>query len=164
MNTPQDKPAPSGPEDVTSEFARLLPELAVALYESVPHARRRGESPALGGGLTGRQLEAVVFLSHRRRATMGEFAAGLEISPAAATELVARLTEKGVVRREADPADRRVVLVRLAGDAKRYAESLHDRWRGQLEDVFARHPGIDPDGLVALLADLIDHLKGGTSP
>jgi DNA-binding MarR family transcriptional regulator len=164
MNPRARQTARPGSEDVTSELARLLPELAVALYESVPHGQPGGERPAAGQGLTGRQVEAVVFLSHHRRATMGEFAAGLEISPAAATGLVSRLSEKGVVRREADPADWRVVLVSLAGAAERYAESVHDRWRGHLEDVFARHPGIDPDALVALLADLIDHLKGRTTP
>ena len=145
--------------DVTGELARLLPELAVALYESSPHhqgtARQVTAEP-----LTGRQMEAVVFLSHRRRVTMGEFADGLEISRAAASELVARLTEKDVVRRETDPADRRVVYVRLAGAAERFAGQVHDGWRRQIDAVFARYPGIDPDTLVAFLGDLIDHLKG----
>jgi DNA-binding MarR family transcriptional regulator len=150
-------------QDVTGELARLLPELAVALYESTPHARR-GERSAAATKLTGRQLEAVVYLSHHRRVTMGEFAAGLEISPAAASELVARLTEKQVMRRETDPGDRRVVYVRLAGDAERYAESMHDAWQLQLDVVFSRHPGIDPDALIAFLEDLIDHLKGRTTP
>ena len=105
-----------------------------------------------------------MFLSHHRRVTMGEFADGLEISPAAATELVARLTEKGVVRREADPDDRRVVHVRLAGAAERYADAMHDEWRAHLDAVFARYPDIDPDTLVAFLRDLIDHLKGRPAP
>jgi len=161
MNESRRQP-PSG-EDVTSELARLLPELAVALYESAPHGRRGRPSPA-AAQLTGRQLEAVVFLSHHRRVTMRQFADGLEISPAAATELVARLSEKGVVRREADPDDRRVVFIRLAGDAGRYAERMHDEWQKHVEVVFARHPGIDPDALVALLGDLIDQLKGRMSP
>jgi DNA-binding MarR family transcriptional regulator len=145
--------------DVTDELARLLPELAVALYESTPHGKHGARTPATEQ-LTGRQLEAVVFLSHHRKVTMGEFADGLEISPAAATELVARLTEKDVVRREADPDDRRVVFIRLAGAAERYAESMHDEWQRHVEVVFARHPGIDPDTLVAFLDDLIDRLKG----
>ena len=149
-------------QDVTAELARLLPELAVALYESTPHAQRRGHS-ATSTQLTGRQLEAVVFLSHHRRVTMGEFADGLEISPAAASELVARLIEKDVVRREPDPDDRRVVYVRLAGEAEQYAETMHDAWRQQIDVVFARHPGIDPDALIAFLDDMIDHLKGRTT-
>ncbi len=157
MNPPKRQTARG--DDVTSELARLLPELAVALYESVPHGSGGRRLPA-AARLTGRQLEAVVFLSHHRGVTMGAFADGLEISPGAATELVARLSEKGVVRREAHPDDRRVVLLHLAGDAERYAESMHDEWQKHVEVVFARHPGIDPDALVALLDDLIDQLKG----
>jgi DNA-binding MarR family transcriptional regulator len=149
-------------QDVTAELARLLPELAVALYESTPHPKH-GERSAAASRLTGRQLEAVVFLSHRRRVTMREFADGLEISPAAASELVARLIEKDVVRREPDPGDRRVVYVRLAGDAERYATSMHDAWQQQIDVVFSRHPGIDPGALIAFLDDLIGHLKGRTS-
>ena len=120
MNEPRRQtPAPAG--DVTAQLARLLPELAVVLYESAPH--HNGElRPAAAEPLTGRQMEAVVFLSHRHRVTMGEFADGLEISRAAASELVARLSEKDVVRRETDPDDRRVVHVRLAGEAERYAD------------------------------------------
>lgn len=149
----------TSPHDVTSELARLLPELALALYESAPHhqgaTRHEVTEP-----LTGRQMEAVVYLSHHRRVTMGEFAAGLEISRAAASELVTRLTQKGVVRREEDGGDRRVVYVRLAGRAERYADETHDEWRRHLDAVFARFPGIDPDTLVAFLGALIDHLKG----
>ena len=160
MNSPKRQGPPRDQTgDVTGELARLLPELAVALYESSPHhqsaARLLTAEP-----LTGRQMEAVVFLAHRRRVTMGEFAGGLEISRAAASELVARLTEKDVVRRETDPADRRVVYVRLAGAAEQFAGEVHDGWRRQIDAVFARYPGIDPDTLVAFLGDLIDHLKG----
>lgn len=150
-------------DDVAGELARLLPELAVALYESVPHPGHGTRSPS-SAQLTGRQLEAVVFLSHHRRVTMGEFAAGLEISPAAASELVARLIEKDVARREADPDDRRVVLVRLAGEAERYAESMHDEWQRHIDVVFKRHRGIESDTLIAFLTDLITELRGSRRP
>ena len=149
-------------DDVTSELTRLLPELAVALYESAPH-HRAATRPA-AEPLTGRQMEAVVYLAHHPRVTMSRFADGLEISRAAATELVARLAEKNVARRETDPDDRRVVYVRLAGDAERYACEVYEGWRRDLEAVFARYPGIDPDTLVAFLGALIDQLKGRYGP
>lgn len=152
-------PAGSHAGDVTEELARLLPELAVALYQSTPH-HRGGQPPVTAEPLTGRQMEAVVFLSHRRRVTMGEFAGGLQISPAAASELVARLSQKDVVRRETDPEDRRVVYVRLAGKAERYVGEVHEAWRRHLDAVFARYPDIRPDALVGFLGDLIDQLKG----
>ena len=91
---------------------------------------------------------------------MGEFADGLEIGRAAASELVTRLLEKDVVRREADPVDRRLVYVSLAGPAEGYADELLSRWRGRLATVFARYPGIDPDTLVAFLRDVVRELKG----
>jgi DNA-binding MarR family transcriptional regulator len=155
MSGPKKK-IPSG--DVTAELVQLLPELAVTLYEAGPHdvARRR----TAGEPLTGRQTRAVVFLAHRGRVTMGELADGLEISRAAASELVARLSEKNVVEREDDPDDRRVVIVKLAGPAADYADGLLARWRDQLEAVFALYPDIDPASLVAFLRALIRQLKG----
>ena len=151
-------PSDAKDTDVTTRLARLLPELAVALYDSAPHhgEARRDLSDA---ALTGRQMEAVVFLAHRGAVTMSEFSAGLEISRAAASELVTRLLEKGVVRREADGADRRLVRVRLAGGAEAMAEAALEEWRARLSSVFARFPGIDPGTLVAFLAALIDELK-----
>lgn len=157
------KPQDPTDTDLTTRLARLLPELAVALYDSAPHhgEARRDLSEA---ALTGRQMEAVVFLARRGSVTMSEFSAGLEISRAAASELVTRLLEKGVVRREADDADRRVVRVRLADGAEVMAEAALDAWRARLASVFARFPGIDPATLVAFLAALIDELKGRKKP
>jgi DNA-binding MarR family transcriptional regulator len=146
-------------ESTTERLARLLPELALTLYESAPH--RAGATPA-GEALTGRQMEAVVFLAHRGDTTMSEFADGLSITRAAASELVARLTDKDVVRRAADPNDRRLVHVRLAGPAEGMAVEMHQQWRRQLEKVFARLPDVDPDTLVAFLEALIGQLKGRT--
>lgn len=158
----EDPAAHPGARDVTDELARLLPQLAVALYEAVPHAGR-GERPPAHGGLTGRQLEAVVYLSHHRGVTMGEFAAGLRISPAAASELAARLVARGVARRETDARDRRVVRVSVAGEAERHAEAMHDIWQQRIEGVFAHYPDIDPRTLVAFLGDLTRRLKGRSS-
>ena len=140
---------------VSAQLARLLPELGVALYDSAPHHDGRGEP--IPRALTGRQMEAVVFLAHREAVTMGEFADGLAISRAAASELVTRLLEKGVIRRDPDETDRRVVRVRLAGG---YATDVLAEWSERLGVVFARFPELDPDTLIAFLRALIDELKG----
>lgn len=155
MNRP---PRQTDSADVTAQLVQLLPELAVTLYEAGPHESARRH--AQGERLTGRQMKAVVFLAHHGNATMGEFANGLEIGRAAATELAARLVDKGVVRREHDPDDHRLVRVGLAGPAAGYAESMLAQWTVNLEATFARFPQIDPDTLVAFLRDLIVQLKG----
>jgi MarR family transcriptional regulator, organic hydroperoxide resistance regulator len=146
--------------DVSAQLARLLPELGVALYDWAPHHHGRGEP--IPRALTGRQMEAVVFLAHRDSVTMGEFADGLAISRAAASELVTRLLEKGVIRRDPDESDRRVVRVRLAGRAEGYATDVMAEWSQRLAAVFARFPELDPRTLVAFLRTLIDELKGRT--
>jgi DNA-binding MarR family transcriptional regulator len=144
--------------DVTGQLVQLLPELAVTLYEAGPHdeARRRPSAEPL----TSRQRKAVMYLAHHGKATLGEFADGLEIGRAAASELAARLIDKGVAVREQDPADRRVVYLKLAGTAESYADGMLAQWREQLEEAFALYPGIDPETLVAFLRTLITQLKG----
>jgi DNA-binding MarR family transcriptional regulator len=152
-------PSPRQKNDaITVDLVQLLPELVVALYESAPHARARRSAPE--GGLTSRQMKAVVFLAHRGRVTMGEFADGLEIGRAAASELVERLVEKNVVSRAHDPVDRRVVTVTLSATAESLAADVFAQWSAQTAATFARYPDIDPDTLIAFLRALIDQLKG----
>jgi DNA-binding MarR family transcriptional regulator len=143
---------------ITVDLVQLLPELVVALYESAPHAQARRSAPE--GGLTGRQMKAIVFLAHRGRVTMGELADGLEIGRAAASELVERLVEKEVVRRAHDPADRRVVTVTLSDSAESLAVDVFAQWSAQVAAALARYPDLDPDTLIAFLQALIDKLKG----
>lgn len=137
--------------DTTAELVRLLPELAIALYESAPHAEARRRT---GERLTARQMRAVLHLARREPLTMGGLADGLAIGRAAASEMVERLVEKGVARREADPSDRRVVRVRLAPPARTYADATLQAWRSRVEAAFARHPDLDPATLVAFLRTL----------
>ena len=114
---------PQTADAVTAEPSRLLSRLTVALYDPAPHhCLKRHGLPTRP--LTGPQTKAVVLPANRGPATMGGLTAGLEISPAATTELVVRMVEKGFLRRETDPADRRLVRVRLAGPAEAVAGGL----------------------------------------
>jgi DNA-binding MarR family transcriptional regulator len=152
--------SPQKKDAVTVDLVQLLPELVEALYESAPHARARRSAPE--GGLTGRQMKAVVFLAHRGRVTMGAFADGLEIGRAAASELVERLVEKNVVRRAHEPGDRRVVTVTLSAAAEGLAAEVFAEWSEQVAAAFTRYPDIDPATLIAFLRALLDQLKGRT--
>ena len=152
----------TGQRDVTEQLVQLLPELAVTLYEAGPHDEARKHPRA--EPLTGRQMKAVMYLAHHGKATMGEFADGLQIGRAAASELAARLVDRGVAVREPDPADRRIIHLRLAGGAEGYADSLLAQWSDQLEEAFALYPAIDPETLVAFVRTLIKQLRGQTQP
>jgi len=138
------------------EFVQLLPDLAVTILQAAPHGCREHTSLA---ALTSRQTRVVIHLAHRPSITMSELAEGLGIGRAATTELVARLEDKGLVRREYSENDRRIVRVRLARQAEGYAEkTIHD-WAASIAPTFARFPSIDPATLADLLRALMDEWK-----
>jgi DNA-binding MarR family transcriptional regulator len=71
-------------------------------------------------------IQILIALTRGPR-SVGELAEELDVSPPAATQLVDRLAEHGMVDRHNDPADRRVVLVD-------YVEGMHDVARCIVED------------------------------
>jgi DNA-binding MarR family transcriptional regulator len=147
--------------DTTDDLVRLLPELAVTLFEAVPHHSVRTTSST---PLTTRQMLAVLQLSRRGSLTMSEFADTLAISRAAATEMAERLTEKGLTVREADETDRRRVYLRLSPGASGLAAEALDGLRVHIGAAFARHPDLDPETLVAFLATLTSALRERSEP
>lgn len=71
-------------------------------------------------------IQVLIALTRGAR-SVGQLAEELEVSPPAATQLVDRLAEHGMVHRHNDPADRRVVLVD-------YVEGMHEVARSIVED------------------------------
>jgi len=149
--------------DPAAALGALLPELAVAVYESAPHrdAVRRAAARGAGGDeLTARQMAAVVALARHPGITMSELAAALGVGRAATTELVERLVRKGVVRRARDADDRRAVRLDLAPGARALAEAMQAGWKDEVGAAFAATPELDPQALIAFLETLLDRMKG----
>ena len=65
--------------------------------------------------------------------SVGQLAQELEVSPPAATQLVDRLAEHGMVERHNDTADRRVVLVDYVPGMHEVAQRIVESRRGPLE-------------------------------
>lgn len=155
---PPDSHPTTGNRAQASELVHVLSGLVLALYASAPHgdALRR----STGEPLTSRQMEAVILLSHRETATMGELADELGIGAAATSELVGRLCEKGVVSRQRKAADARVVHLTLAEPAERHARNLVEQWGTHVEAAFSRYPELDPATVIAFLHTLVAELRG----
>ena len=77
--------------------------------------------------------------------------------------VVERLVAKGLVRRDVSPSDRRVVTVEVAAGVQARVDHDIDRWRGQLQAVLARFPGLEPAVLIDVLAALTDELNRETT-
>lgn len=65
--------------------------------------------------------------------TQGELGQEFEVDPSRITRLAQKLEKEGLVRRERDPEDNRVVRLYLTGEGRRLVEGLHER-RGTFED------------------------------
>lgn len=63
--------------------------------------------------VTPRQVEVLSLLARKEHWSVGEVAATLGVSSAAATKAIARLERKGLVTRSVDMMDRRCVNVRV---------------------------------------------------
>ena len=70
--------------------------------------------------------------------SVGQLAEELEVSPPAATQLVDKLAEHGMVDRHNDPADRRVVLVDYVDGMHEVARRIIDERRHHLQDALSK--------------------------
>jgi DNA-binding MarR family transcriptional regulator len=75
-------------------------------------------------GLTALEAVVVRTVLVNRAATVGAIRQALALRASTAGSLVGRLAERGYVRRDADPSDRRAVVVRLTGPGTTIAEMV----------------------------------------
>ena len=107
-------------DDLTDEIATLVHAL-VRGWEDYLNARVR----ELNVGITGRQ--ATVLWMTRDPLPIGELAQKVGCDPSSATGIVDRLADKGLVRRVADPRDRRTKRVELTAEGKRLRQRIERR-------------------------------------
>lgn len=112
--------SPTTPRDTTELASRL--RLAMARL-----VRRARQAAVESGEMTPSMLSALGSIEGLGAPTLGELAAAERVQPPTVTKLVGRLEEQGLVVREPDPGDRRVVRVRLTGDGRRFVERTRVR-------------------------------------
>ena len=100
------------------------------------------------GQVTMAQLQALRYLSRNDQRLMSDLAEGLGISYPAATKTVERLVKKELVSREGDPADRRVVRVRLTDAGARMVERIGAEMNRRLGAVLEHLHEADREALL----------------
>jgi DNA-binding MarR family transcriptional regulator len=95
---------------------------------------RYSESAAQQAGLTPRQHQALLAIRAGPGGTLhvGELAERLFLRPHSASELVKRMEEQGLLRRETGTADKRQVTVRLHQRGETMLENLSRSHRAEL--------------------------------
>jgi len=74
--------------------------------------------------LTFSQAEALSFIGPTKEKTMKNIADYLKITPPSATEIINELEKKGLIKREGDKKDRRIVFITLTDRSKKFYFSL----------------------------------------
>jgi DNA-binding MarR family transcriptional regulator len=105
-----EKTLPAGPESDE--------ELPARLRSAVTRLNRKLRQQALAG-LSPAQASALGTVNRLTNPTLGELAAAEQVQPPTVTRLVTSLESAGLVARETDSADRRVVRVKITAEGRR---------------------------------------------
>ncbi len=108
--------------------------------------------------LTAAQLRTLLLLYTRGASRMTDVAAALGVTMATATGVIDRMVERGIVVRESDPDDRRLVLCRMSPEGETMVNAL---WRSWSERAVVLLRALDRPGLLAVKGMLEALLEAG---
>jgi DNA-binding MarR family transcriptional regulator len=131
-------------------------ELASRLRVAVVRLNRKLRQQALAG-LSPAQASALGTVNRLTCPTLGELASAEQVQPPTVTRLVTSLESAGLVVRETDGVDRRVVRVKMTAEGRRNLQRIRS-----LKNAFLarRLAALDPAdmALAETLTSLLEHL------
>lgn len=110
-------------------------------------------------GLTMTQLRVLFLLAAEDGASAGALAERLNVTPSTLTRIVDRLAGQGLVRREPDEDDRRLVRHYLSDRGVTTVRELERRGRARLNEILDRLGDRRLERLVLALEDLSEALE-----
>jgi DNA-binding MarR family transcriptional regulator len=146
------------PDDV-----QLAEELFEALASLRRQVRRTAGRPWPGAALSGAQIQLVRLLRQDPGRTVNEAAEALGLAPNTVSTLIRQLSDAGMLRRESDPADRRIARLHLTVAARTRIEGWRDRKAELAAQALGRLEPADREVLgaaVPALTRLVDELRG----
>jgi len=140
-------------EQLDAKLVAALERVSQALHKALWEASWRS-------GLSSTQAQVLVYLlSHGAgKANIQELAERFGLSAATVSASVSTLEHKGLVRRQRDRNDQRVVYVHLTMRGRRQAQQLA-QWTDVLQSQIAGMSVEDKERLLAMLLELIARLQ-----
>jgi DNA-binding MarR family transcriptional regulator len=138
-------------------LAPLLPQLALAWR------RRSGEIPPAfrqAGGYGERHVAMLISLAIEGRATVSELGQRLDMTSAHASLVVGELARAGLVERNHDERDRRLIIVSLSDAAKPAVAEMRKRHAAPLLSFLGELDEDEADQFIEHLGRLIAHIRG----
>lgn len=98
---------------MSNAFDTQVAEIEALLRQVSAIIRKRGREILADTGVTPPQLDALCLLKEHPLLTMGELGARMGLACSTATDLCDRMERNGLVVRERDQSDRRVIRLRI---------------------------------------------------
>lgn len=117
---------------------------------------------AAGDQVTVAQFRMLALLASHGASNLVSLAERLMVNPSTALRMVERLADSGLISREANPASRREVLLRLTPAGQQLVGEVTTRRREEISEILTRMPPPDRTGLVRALAAFAE--AGGETP
>jgi DNA-binding MarR family transcriptional regulator len=95
---------------------------------------------AAGEGMTLVQYRALVVLRYRGEQRIADLAEVLNVNSSTVTRMTERLDRKGLVRRVADPADRRATRIAITAAGESIVESVTAKRRSEISQIVRKMP------------------------
>lgn len=147
-------------ERLTDEILMLLPVLARGIGRPDPseigELARRGIP--VDATLSPGHVQVLIALGKGPH-SIGRLAEAVGVSPPAASQLVDRLSEHGMVERRPDPADRRVVLVDYVPGMQDIARRMMEGRGRKLKEALGRMTDVEARALLKGLKLLVESFE-----
>ncbi len=127
-----------------SKLMKILPLLQQVIIKVSVHRTKTAQE----AGLTNMSINAIGIIHENTRCTMRILAKEMLIAPQAATRIVNDLIKKKMVRRKADPSDRRVVLLQVTPRANEISLMVHIEAVEIITHVLSKMKTNDLDALI----------------
>jgi len=132
-----------------------LSSAADRFHSAAIHALRYAARKDIASGLSAARLSALSALVFGGPKTLGELAAAEQVRPPTMTSIVHGLEQDGLVRRETDAVDRRVVRVQATPKGKRVLQRARKRRIAKLAERLS-HLDREQVALIKDAAELVD--------
>ena len=147
----EERGAAAGPDSAGDE------SLSEAFWDVARRLREMSQETLAPWDITPAHLRALRTLKRRGTMRLSELSDHLHIAPRSTTEVVDALESRGLVRRLADPGDRRATLVEVTEQGADLLETIRAAARGtEAERVFGRLSPADRADLARILRKLRD--------
>jgi DNA-binding MarR family transcriptional regulator len=144
----------------SASFDRRVEEIEELLRHVSVIIRKRGREILSDFGITPPQLNALVILIEQDGITMGELCDRMYLACSTATDLIDRMERNGLIERERDQNDRRVIRLRVKPPGRQVIEEVMKARKRYLGGVLRQVPEEEHEQLIKGLRDLHSIMRG----